>query len=67
LQQAIDQFNLEARRGYDIHYSVGAIEFDAVEHTDIFKLMAAADKRMYEHKKQKQDTRGAVKIANLDR
>jgi diguanylate cyclase (GGDEF)-like protein len=67
LQQAVDQFNLEARRDYDIHYSVGAIEFDAVDHTDISRLMAAADKHMYKHKKQKRENHGTVKSANTSR
>lgn len=67
LQQAVDQFNMESCRAYDIHYSVGAVGFDTIEQSDVYKLMSAADELMYEHKKQKQDTRGAVKTANLDR
>ena len=67
LQQAVNRLNLDACRGYDIHYSVGAIEFNAVDHGDIHKLMSAADELMYKHKKQKQDTGDTVKIVSLKR
>lgn len=52
LRQTVDQHNHEARRGYDIVYSVGAVQFDAARHADIAELMAEADALMYEQKKQ---------------
>lgn len=67
LQQAVNRLNLEACRGYDIRYSVGAIEFNAVDHGNIQKLMSAADELMYNHKKQNQGTGDTVKIVNLKR
>lgn len=52
LRHTVDQHNHKARRGYDIVYSVGAVEFDATRHADIAELMAEADALMYEQKKQ---------------
>jgi diguanylate cyclase (GGDEF)-like protein len=53
LQQSIDQYNREAQRGYDIAYSVGAVEFDASRHADVADLLVDADTLMYEQKKQR--------------
>ena len=53
LRQTVDQYNHEAQRGYDIAYSVGAVQFDAARHTDVAELMAEADALMYEQKKQR--------------
>lgn len=50
LQQAVDLYNTGSNNGYDIDYSVGAVEFDAICHNDIYELMAEADALMYEQK-----------------
>ncbi|MGB5179338.1 MAG: sensor domain-containing diguanylate cyclase [Gammaproteobacteria bacterium] len=53
LQHTLDQYNHTSRRGYDIVYSVGAVQFDATRHADVADLMAQADTLMYEQKKQR--------------
>ena len=50
LQQAVDEHNRAAQRGYDIMFSAGAVEFDATRHADISELMAEADALMYADK-----------------
>jgi GGDEF domain-containing protein len=50
LESAVKRYNREARCGYDIDYSVGAVEFDPACHDDIDDLMAEADTLMYERK-----------------
>ena len=53
LKSAIESYNIEARRGYDLKYSVGVIEFDSARHIDILDLLKEADAQMYENKKQR--------------
>jgi diguanylate cyclase (GGDEF)-like protein len=53
LQQAVEELNHKARRGYAIVYSVGSVPFDAARHADVAELMAEADALMYERKRQK--------------
>jgi diguanylate cyclase (GGDEF)-like protein len=53
LRNRIETYNHEARRGYDLTYSVGAVQFDAARHTNLDQLMAEADALMYEQKKRK--------------
>lgn len=53
LQQMINAHNQEARRGYEIIYSVGAVEFDPARHNGVAELMAEADTLMYERKKNR--------------
>ena len=53
LRKTIDQYNNTVQRGYDITYSVGAVQFDASRHTDIGDLLSEADTLMYVNKKQK--------------
>lgn len=52
LRGTVSAYNLESRRGYDILYSVGAVEFDPARHTDVTQLMADADALMYEQKRR---------------
>lgn len=52
LRQTVDEYNHEEQRGYDIVYSVGAVQFDAERHADVAELMAEADVLMYEQKKR---------------
>ncbi len=57
LRQAVYDHNNEAKRGYDIGFSAGAVAFDPARHADVGALMADADAEMYRHKKSK---RGAA-------
>lgn len=50
LTQMLDARNAEARRGYDIRYSVGQIQYDPARHGSVAELLAAADAAMYSHK-----------------
>jgi diguanylate cyclase (GGDEF)-like protein len=51
LQEALALHNAVAKRGYDIRFSVGQIEYDAHLHTSIDDLLAAADAAMYVNKR----------------
>lgn len=53
LQQAVDAYNQTSQRGYDIRFSVGDIAFEPTRHSSIDSLVADADTRMYERKRQK--------------
>jgi diguanylate cyclase (GGDEF)-like protein len=50
LREILDERNATLKRGYDIRFSVGQIEYDAERHPDIEALLADADKAMYLHK-----------------
>ncbi|MBP5114835.1 sensor domain-containing diguanylate cyclase [Pseudomonas protegens] len=50
LREILDERNATLKRGYDICFSVGQIEYDAGRHPDIEALLADADKAMYLHK-----------------
>ena len=50
LQEAVEEHNRAAQRGYDIMFSVGTVEFDATRHAGIAELMAEADALMYADK-----------------
>ena len=50
LDAAVDRQNAAERRGYDLRYSVGAVDFDPRQHPDIDALTAAADALMYAQK-----------------
>lgn len=53
LRDAIDQYNKDAKRGYDITFSFGKVAFDASGHADVEDLMAKANALMYLNKKDK--------------
>jgi len=53
LRDAIDQYNKDAKRGYDIAFSFGKVAFDASGHADVEDLMAKANALMYLNKKDK--------------
>jgi GGDEF domain-containing protein len=53
LRDAIDQYNKDAKRGYDIAFSYGKVAFDASGHADVEDLMAKADALMYQNKQDK--------------
>ncbi|BCQ62505.1 diguanylate cyclase with GAF sensor [Pseudomonas sp. NFPP10] len=50
LREILDERNATLKRGYDIRFSVGQIEYDTERHPDIEALLADADKAMYLHK-----------------
>ncbi|UZE37545.1 sensor domain-containing diguanylate cyclase [Pseudomonas sp. B21-059] len=50
LGELLNERNATLKRGYDIRFSVGQIEYDAGRHPDIEALLADADKAMYLHK-----------------
>jgi diguanylate cyclase (GGDEF)-like protein len=52
-ERAVQQFNQHGQREYDLQYSVGVLELDAVRHHSIADLMQGADALMYERKKQR--------------
>ncbi len=53
LRDAIDQYNKDAKRSYDIAFSFGKVAFDASGHADVEDLMAKADALMYQNKSNK--------------
>jgi diguanylate cyclase (GGDEF)-like protein len=50
-QEALDQYNQESKRGYEISFSYGIVEFDRDKHQTIEELLNAGDLQMYENKK----------------
>ncbi|MFK3789962.1 MULTISPECIES: sensor domain-containing diguanylate cyclase [Pseudomonas] len=59
LREILDERNATLKRGYDIRFSVGQIEYNAERHPDVGALLADADKAMYlqkqASKRQRQD------------
>lgn len=53
LHQSLERYNREARRGYDIAFSYGIVEFDPERHATLDALLAEGDTLMYEIKKSK--------------
>jgi diguanylate cyclase (GGDEF)-like protein len=53
LSDAVDQYNKDAKRGYDIAFSFGKVAFDASGHADVEDLMAKANALMYLNRKDK--------------
>lgn len=53
LGDAVDKYNKDAKRGYDIAFSFGKVTFDISGHADVEDLMAQADALMYLNKKDK--------------
>lgn len=54
-QHAIDDYNRQAQRGYDVKYSVGHISFEPDKYESIDDLLSQADSMMYEHKKARKN------------
>ncbi|EJN07300.1 sensor domain-containing diguanylate cyclase [Herbaspirillum sp. YR522] len=52
-ERAVQQFNQHGQREYDLHYSVGVLEFDPARHAHIGDLMQGADALMYDRKKKR--------------
>ena len=49
---AVNHYNQQAQRGYDVCYSIGIAAFDPERHASVEDLLAEADTLMYQHKKQ---------------
>ena len=49
---AVNHYNQQVKRGYDLCYSVGIAAFDPERHTSVEELLSDADTLMYQHKKQ---------------
>jgi diguanylate cyclase (GGDEF)-like protein len=60
LAEAVTRHNREARRGYDIAYSVGTVALDLARHSDVGALMADADARMYTQKRSRRPNHEAA-------
>lgn len=52
-RQALEKYNQEANRGYDISFSFGIVEFNPEKHHTVEALLADGDSLMYERKTQK--------------
>lgn len=50
---ALDMYNQEAQRGYDILFSYGVVAFNPQKHSDIEELLAEGDALMYDVKNEK--------------
>lgn len=53
LRQSVERYNQEAKRGYDISFSHGIVEFDPDKHNTVDALLADGDSLMYRLKKAK--------------
>lgn len=53
LDAAINEYNTSARRGYDLTYHCGSLQYQVDIHPSITGLLGAADMAMYERKRQK--------------
>jgi GGDEF domain-containing protein len=51
--QSLEKYNQEAKRGYDIAFSHGIVEFDPEKHTTIEAMLADGDSHMYALKNSK--------------
>lgn len=55
LRIAIDKYNNETKRGYELAFSFGKVAFDASGHADVDDLMARADALMYLNRQDKRN------------
>jgi GGDEF domain-containing protein len=53
LQSALNEYNQESNRGYDIKFSFGIVAFDPGKPSGIGELLAQGDALMYGFKKAK--------------
>ncbi len=53
LNAAISEYNLSARRGYNLSYNSGFLQYQVDVHPSITGLLGSADIAMYERKRQK--------------
>jgi len=66
LRARVSKFNRDARRGYDIAYSVGAITFDSSRHRIVGDIMNEADGLMYQEKRRQRAARENPAVAEGD-
>jgi diguanylate cyclase (GGDEF)-like protein len=52
----VDAFNRDSHRGYEIRFSVGAIDYDPSKYRSLEALLGDADALMYEHKRRMRAT-----------
>lgn len=52
-KKTVDEYNEQAKRGYNIEYSVGTISITPDASTDINELLQQADEKMYESKQRR--------------
>lgn len=50
-RQSIDRYNRDAKRGYDISFSYGIVEFNPDKHKTLEELLSDGDSVMYRYKK----------------
>lgn len=62
--QSLHEYNQKTRRGYDISFSYGIVEFDADRHDTVEALLKEGDILMYECKKQRRNTANRVVSAD---
>ncbi len=55
LQEALDEHNAQAERGYKLSLSVGLARYDPLHPCSVHDLLAQADSLMYEHKRGKSE------------
>ncbi|MCY7307754.1 MAG: sensor domain-containing diguanylate cyclase [Rhodoferax sp.] len=60
LQQALDDRNRVAQRGYDIRFSVGQVAYHVAGHPYIAELIAQADQAMYQNKRLRKAARAVA-------
>lgn len=53
LKQLLCSYNLAAKRGYELLFSYGIVEFDSVKHSSVEELLVDGDSIMYELKKSR--------------
>ena len=52
LERLVEQHNTASQKGYDIRFSSGSASYDTASHGSIEGLLAQADKRMYQAKRE---------------
>ena len=50
---AVQHYNDEAKRGYDLSFSIGTVEYQPDRHQEIGDLIKAADRLMYQQKRNR--------------
>jgi diguanylate cyclase (GGDEF)-like protein len=63
--EQVERYNRESKRGYDILYSVGVVEYDPKSHQQVSDMMAEADTLMYEQKRQTRSKSGSGESAGI--
>ncbi len=61
----LDNYNQQAKRGYDISFSYGVVEYDSTRHDNVEALLADGDELMYKFKKELRDTKDTPLSAKM--